>query len=119
MLRIRSSQIEALSKQQEAGFTCRMAAHLREVFPDEVARLDDPCLRLFVEKVCEHARDWGIAEETQVERLIELFACFEELRRRPLPEWVNEIVTYPDRPGSEILARLEESLLFEEAGDVD
>ena len=119
MLRIRTDQIDALSKQQESGFTNRMAAHLREVFPEEVARLDDARLRLFVEKVCEYASEWGIEEETQVERLIELFACFEELRRRPLPDWVNEIVTYPDRPGSQILARLEESLLFEEAGDVD
>ena len=106
----------ALAKQQVTGFTGRMVLHLREVFPAEVARLDDTKLRLFVEKVCAQAGQWGITEEPHVERLIELFASFEELRRRALPAWVSEIVEYPDRQGEQILCMLEDRLLFGEQG---
>lgn len=114
MLQIRPTHMQALANQQTDGFVSRMAAHLREVFPAEVERLDDAKLRLFVEKVEAQARKWGIAKETHVERLIELFACFADLRRRPLPAWVKEIVEYPDRPGEQILCRLEDRLFFGE-----
>jgi hypothetical protein len=114
MLKIRPEHMNALAKQQVAGFTARMVLHLREVFPAEVAGLDDAKLRLFVEKVCAQARQWGITKEPHVERLIELFASFEVLRRRPLPAWVREIVEYPDRQGEQILCMLEDKLLFGE-----
>ena len=114
MLQIRPDHVQALSKQQAAGFVSRMMLHLREVFPAEIERLDDAKLRLFVEKVCAQAREWGIAREQHVERLIELFAGFEELRQRPMPAWVMEIAEYPDRPGEQILCRLEDRLLFGE-----
>ena len=114
MLRIREGHIEALSGQQAAGFSTRMAAHLREQFPDEVASLDEARLRMFIDKVRAKGEEWGIVDEAQVERLIELFVSFDVLRRRPIPEWVTEIVEYPGRPPEEILLRLEERLLFEE-----
>ena len=114
MFKVRPEHMNALAKQQVAGFTARMVLHLREMFPAEVARLDDAKLHVFVEKVCTQARQWGITEEPHVERLIELFACFDELRRRTLPAWVNEIVEYPDRPGEQILCMLEDRLLFGE-----
>ena len=116
MLQIRPEHMTALGKQQVAGFTTRMALHLREVFPAEVVRLDDAKLRVFVDKVCAQAGEWGITEEPHVERLIELFASFEELRRRTLPAWVTEIVEYPDRQGEQILCMLEDRLLFGEQG---
>src|ERR1700749_3987884 len=114
MLRLREHHVDALAAGQSSNFTGRMTAHLREIFPAEVERLNESQLRAFVERVCALAGEWRIAEEPHVERLIELFAGFEALRRQPRPEWLEEIITYPDRPGEEILARLEEQLVFGE-----
>ena len=116
MLKIRSEHIDALASRQTEGFAGRMMAHLREMFSEEVAHLDDRKLRAFVDKVCSTAERWGIVQERHVERLIELHVAFDELRRNPVPTWVTEIVEYPDRQGEEILARLEENLLFGERG---
>ena len=51
MLKIRPEHMNALAKQQVAGFTARMVLHLREVFPAEVAGLDDAKLRLLLKSV--------------------------------------------------------------------
>jgi hypothetical protein len=115
MFQIRSHHVTAIAAQQAALFADRMMVHLREIFPAEVERLNDVQLRMFVDKVCGLAEEWQIVEEQHVERLVELFAGFEALRRIPWPEWIKEIVTYPDRPGEEILLRLEEQLFFGEA----
>jgi hypothetical protein len=112
MLEIRWDHIHALSSQQSFGFAGRMIRHLREIYPGETNRLDDTNLRVFVERVCDQAEKWDITDEPHVERLIELFAVFESLRCNPLPEWITEVVTYPGRPGEQILCRLEERLLF-------
>ncbi|MDR3719929.1 MAG: hypothetical protein P4K98_14110 [Bryobacteraceae bacterium] len=115
MLKIRPDHMNALAIQQAGGFTRRMMVHLRAIFPVEVAALDDEALKAFVEKVCAQAEEWGIVEEPHVERLIELFVAFEALRRNPLPEWVREIVAYPNRSGEHIVCRLEDRLIFGEA----
>jgi hypothetical protein len=115
MLKIRVEHMRALAGQQTAGFATRMAQHLRDMFPEEVRPLDDARLRLFVDIIRARAEKWGIADEAHVERLIELFACFGQLRRDPLPNWVTEIVEYPGRPGEQILNMLEDRLLFGEA----
>jgi hypothetical protein len=112
MLKIRSEHVDALASDQAAGFAARMAAHLRELFPAKTARLDDEHLRLLADRVRVQAARWGINQEAQVERLLELFVGFELLRRRPRPEWISEIVEYPGRPGEEILLRLEQELIF-------
>ena len=112
MLKIRSQHLDALAAQQAGGFAGRMVRHLREVFPEEVAGLDDEILRAFVEKVRAQAAVWSIVEESHVERLLELFVTFDALRRDPLPDWVREIVEYPGRPGEQILCRMEDELLF-------
>jgi hypothetical protein len=116
MFKIRPEHMRALAGQQTAGFAARMALHLRDVFPEEVQELDDAKLRLFVDKIRARAEEWGIADEAHVERLIELFACFGQLRSTPLPDWVTEIVEYPGRHGEQILNMLEDHLLFGEAG---
>lgn len=115
MLRIRSQHLDAAATHQAAHFSDRMVSHLREVFSEEVSALNDDQLRLLVGKVCEQGEEWEIVEEPDVERLIELFVSFDDLRRRPLPDWVREIVEYPDRPGEEILMRLEDACFFEES----
>jgi hypothetical protein len=112
VLKIRSEHMSALAGQQTQGFVRRMTTHLREIFPEEVAFLDDERLKAFVETVCARAEKWGVVEEPHVERLIELFVSFEQLRRRPLPAWVKEIAEYPGRQGEEILCRLEDRLFF-------
>jgi len=114
MFQIRAQHFTALAAHQSSIFAERMTAHLREIFPAEVENLNDARLRTFVERVCALADEWRIAEEPHVERLVELFAGFEALRRNPRPDWIEEIVTYPGRPGEEILARLEEQLFFGE-----
>jgi len=112
VLKIRPEHMSALAAQQAEGFVRRMTSHLREIFPDEVASLDDQRLKGFVERVCARAEEWGIVEEPHVERLVELFAGFEQLRRTPPPGWVKETVEYPGRQGEEILCRLEDRLFF-------
>ena len=49
MLKIRPQHVTALAAQQADGFTRRMMIHLREIFSEEVAALDDAALKAFVE----------------------------------------------------------------------
>jgi hypothetical protein len=114
VLKIRTEHMSALAEQQAQGFVRRMMTHLREVFPEEVAALDDRKLKAFVETVCAKAEKWGIVEETHVERLVELFVAFQQLRRDPPPRWIADIVTYPGRSGEHKLQRLESALVFGE-----
>jgi hypothetical protein len=114
VLKIRSEHMSALAGQQTQGFVRRMTTHLREIFPEEVAFLDDERLKAFVETVCAKAEKWGIVEEPHVERLIELFVSFEQLRRDPAPGWIAYVVTYPGRSGEHKLQRLEGALVFGE-----
>ncbi len=112
MFQITSRHIEALEAQQAVVFAVRMAAHLREVSPDEVAGLDDAALRSLVERIRAIGQEWNIVEEPHVERLIELFVGYGELRQSPRPEWLDEIVTFPGRPGEQILRMIEDELFF-------
>jgi len=112
MLKITSAHITALGEQQAREFVRRMALHLREVFGQEVAALGEKQLRLFVEKVTARAEEWGIVEEQHVERLLELFVCYPELRSSNLTASLNNIVTFPDRAGAQVLRMLEDELWF-------
>jgi hypothetical protein len=118
MLKIRPEHLTALADQQASGFTARMMLHLREVFPAEVARLDEAKLFAFIEKVCAQGEEWGITKEPFVERLIELFVSFEQLRRNPLPQWISEIVRQSGRNGVRVLLMLEKRLQFQEGGKI-
>jgi hypothetical protein len=112
MFQITSRHLEALGAQQAAGFAARMAAHLRETSPEEVAGLDDGALLSLVERIRIIGKEWNIVGEPHVERLIELFVGYGELRQNPRPEWLDEIVTYPGRPGEQILRRIQDQLFF-------
>jgi hypothetical protein len=112
MLQIRSDHMSALAEQQMSGFVSRMAAHLREVFPEEASRLSDPDLVVFVEKVCSQGEIWEIPNEDHLERLLELFLCFSELRRQPPPEWLQTLVTSPEYTGERRLCMIEDHLIF-------
>jgi hypothetical protein len=114
MFRIRPGHIEGLAEQQAEGFTLRMVAHLREVFPDEVGEFDDASLSLIISKSCATAAEWRIEDESHAERFLELLVSFPQLRREPLPAWITEIVTYPGRSGEHKLSRLENRLIFGE-----
>ena len=115
LLQIRPEHVSALAEQQFSGFVLRMSEHLRDVFPDEVSGLDDAGLALFVEKVCAQAEVWEIVQEVHVERLVELFASFRELRSEPPSPWLAKIVSCPDYTGERRLCLIEDRLLF--AGD--
>jgi hypothetical protein len=118
MLKVRAEHLTPLSDQQAAGFTARMVLHLREVFPQEVAPLDDAKLQAFIEKVCAQGERWGIRQEPLVERLIELFVSFEELRRDPLPRSIGDSIARilharrSTSAGARVLLTLEKNLLF-------
>ncbi|MCU1234747.1 MAG: hypothetical protein JWP63_2714 [Candidatus Solibacter sp.] len=114
MLKIRDEHLRALALQQRTCFIGRMAGHLRETFSADVSALDNERLRKFVEKVCSTAEQWGITEETHVERLLELYVSFDQLRRNPLPEGINAIVSDRRYCGEQILLMLEDRLLFED-----
>jgi hypothetical protein len=116
MLKIRDEHLKSLGEQQADCFRERMLLHLREVFGVEVAGLDDAGLRVLIEKVCVRGEEWGITQEPLVERLIELFVSFEELRRHPLPDWIREIVARRGRSGVRVLLMLEKALQFREGG---
>jgi hypothetical protein len=116
MFKIRAEHMRALAGQQRAEFAARMAIHLRDCFTEEVRGLDDAKLRLFVDKIRARGEEWGIADEVHVERLIELFACFVQLRQNSAPDWMTEILGYPGRTGEQKLNMLEDRLLFGGAG---
>jgi hypothetical protein len=112
MLKIRPQHVTALAAQQADGFTRRMMIHLREIFSEEVAALDDAALKAFVEKVCAQAEEWDVTDEPQVERLIELFASFESIRRNPVPDWISRMVRDPNRSADRLTSELEDELRF-------
>ena len=114
MLKIRPEHLTALAAQEATGFVARMRLHLREVFPEEVAGLDDSKLNVFIEKICAQGEQWGITKEPLVERLIELFVSFDQLRRNPLPQWIGSVVRHSGRDGVRLLLRLENGLQFGE-----
>ncbi len=112
MLRIRAEHLAALEVQQASGFADRMMLHLREMFAEEVFGLDDDLLRSFANRVSAIGEEWGITEEPHVERLIELFVSFSDLRSPVRPEWIHDTVTFPGRPGEQVLRMLEDGLYF-------
>lgn len=112
MLKIRPEHVTALAGQQAGGFTRRMMVHLREIFPAEVAALNDEELKAFVEKVCAQADEWDVTDEPLVERLIELFASFESIRRNPLPDWIARMVRDPNRSADRLVSELADELRF-------
>ena len=112
MLQIREQHMNALAVQQTSGFTDRMISHLREVFAVEVEDLDEAGLRVFIEKVWVQAEEWDITEEQHVERLLELYVCFAELRLDPLPEWVSRIARDSNRTADEVVSAIEDRLRF-------
>jgi hypothetical protein len=112
MFHIREAHLEGLAVQQADGFMGRMAGHLREIFPAELEHFDQEQLDAIVRKGLAAAEGWGIREEQQTERLLELLVAFPQLRCDPLPGWVAEIVGYPGRSGEHKLIRLEDRLLF-------
>jgi hypothetical protein len=112
MLKIRPQHTTALEVQQAAGFIRRMKLHLREIFPVEVAQLDDENLRILIEGVCEQAEEWAVTEEQDVERVLELFICFEPMRRERIPDWIARIVRDSRRSAEQTVCALEDQLRF-------
>src|SRR5262249_39718165 len=82
MFRVRPEHLQGLAAQQLESFEARMTAHLREMFPEEVAPFEDVALGLIVHKGCEVAERWRIEEEAHVERFLELLVSFPQLRRK-------------------------------------
>lgn len=114
MLKIRPEHLSALAEQQASGFVERMRLHVREVFHVEVAGLDDLKLKALIEKICAQGEQWQIIKEPLVERLIELFVSFEQLRRNPPPKWIGDIIAGKGTTGIRVLLMLEKRLQFQE-----
>jgi hypothetical protein len=90
---IRKDQTEAFRQQMINGFEDRMMAHLREAFPDEVRGLDDAMLRETVRHGVRRARQYGIENERDTARFIDLmFLVRRDFDTSPETSWARPIL---------------------------
>ncbi|MGH9903690.1 MAG: hypothetical protein ACRD68_17925 [Pyrinomonadaceae bacterium] len=93
MLVIRKEQIEVLREHRLKQFEDRVAAHLRELFPEETAGMDDERLRLYVRGGVVRAEKYDIIEEDNVEKYLEFMMVYgQDFDVEEETRWAREIL---------------------------
>jgi hypothetical protein len=115
MLTIRSEQMAVFTLQFESRFARRMAGHLKETFPKEVARqgLSDERLELLALRGLSDARNYGVVNEGDVERYIECMVVlgpqFDTDGQFP---WAGQALQNAALDGEAKMDRIDEHLVF-------
>ena len=109
MLTIRKEQIEALSKYMEESFVNRMAAHLKEFWPERCQKIGEEAVRESIYNGIDFARKFGITMEYDVARCIDLMYEFGwPVDDKPPDLWAQEILNNTELDGSAKTDRLYE-----------
>ena len=94
MLIIRKEQMEALEQAVLEGFEDRMVVHLQGFFPGRCAELGDDGMREMVRYGMERAKSYGIVNELDVCRYIDLMIFFgRDFDTDPETPWAGRILS--------------------------
>ena len=115
-MRIRNDQLAKMTAVVHAVFASRMAAHLREVFPDLVQSLDEHALRDRCSLWINQALEAGFEDEADVELFVELCAYCPDIGNIPMAPWATAICGAAQTPAAKLSALLDQSVFAPEAG---
>jgi hypothetical protein len=107
---IRPEQMNVFAEHSEKDFHQRMAAHLREDFPEQTQNTSVDELDAFVRKWTADAQSHELEYECEVEEYLNLCVMFPALTVEPRAEWILDILDYPDRSSERKLRFLYERL---------
>jgi hypothetical protein len=108
ILSIRPELLQTLEADVRERFARRLAAHLRQLFPDDLVRLDEPALLELVHAAIAKASSYGVVIEYDVARFAE-YAVFygRSFDADPMVDWAGEILRDPSISGTEKMERID------------
>jgi hypothetical protein len=108
MLRIRQDQMDAFREPLLEDFVDRLARHLRAMFEDDLASLDDGQLKAMLHRVIRKAGDYGVQIEFDVARYAE-YSVFlgERFDENAVMPWAGAILRDVSLSGTERMNRLD------------
>jgi len=109
MLVIRPEQMEAFAAYKRRQFETRIAAQLREDYPEETAASSDEELMAFVAKQIDRARNHGIVRTEDVAIFVDRAAWYGDGWDERL-DWARKILTDHELDGA---ARIEDIRQYE------
>ena len=104
MLLIRDDQMRVLARHAQERFAVRAVAHLKRVLPEECAAMGEPAVRNSVDMAIRKAESYGIEEELDVLRYLNLmYALGFDFDTDPETAWAAEVLQDKDLdPGSKV-----------------
>jgi len=111
MLIIRNEQMDALSRHMEESFVNRMIAHLKEFWPEKCEEMGEEAVRESIHEAMDIAREFGIINEYDVARYIDLIYEFDwPADEEPDTPWAEEILNDAELEGTAKMDRLYEQV---------
>jgi hypothetical protein len=113
MLRIRKTQMEALSAEMVVGFTGRMESYLLAAFPEWCGAMGGDELRAFVAHGVLRAREYGFGVELDVAQyILAMRALGMRFDEDPALSWARDLLTRRLLP-AERVGRLQDAVRYE------
>jgi hypothetical protein len=114
MLVIRNEQMDTLSRHLVGSFINRMVAHVKEFWPEKCEELGEEAVRESIRDAMDIAREFGIINEYDVGRYIDLIYEFEwPADEGPDTPWAEDILNDADLDGTTKM-----DCLYEEANRI-
>jgi|SRR6266850_4918821 len=93
MLKLRKEHLDAFEAQAISLFANRVVAHVKSVWPDESAELEDSVLRSLVQTAIHRAGMLGLSSEYDIVRFADLcFILAADFETNPLSIWTRGIL---------------------------
>ena len=109
MLIIRNEQMDALSEHMEEGFVNRVVTHLKEFWPEKCEEMGEEAGRESIHEAIDIAREFGIINEYDVARYIDLIYEFDwPADEEPDTLWAEEILNDAELDSTTKMDRLYE-----------
>lgn len=94
MFKITNNIINVLNKNSQDIFIKRMINHLHQIYNLNINE-NDIELRQLIVKIIDEAKDYNIIYEADLERYIELYYCFDELKQVSKYNIIENILYHP------------------------
>lgn len=108
MFKIGAEQMQAMSRLMAEEFSQQMATHLRELFPEQTAPLDEQVLLTHVRETIARASRYDVVLEGDVQRYLECAVLFGwEFDRAPECAWARSILEDANLKGAAKVDALE------------
>ncbi len=117
MFVITREQMKLLGAEMEKAFTRRMVEYLRSFFPPQTKEMSDNELRKMVEAATDRAASYGIAEEEDVQRYLELMMRLgRNFDQDPAFGWAGSALRAKDIDGARKMRRIANHLRMMDEG---